>query len=134
MTSPVSEDGQRERASAFCIAQHLRSVIIERCDRCAARQDGCLPENLRRIKLPCALLQIRHGTSDAFRRQLEREIIVGLEQDALCGAESLPHCAVGCLPEIAALRMLQMCFSADQRDLHIGDRAARQCADMCFFQ
>ena len=78
-------------------------------------------------------LDVRHGPADQAGRDLQPEIIPGLQQHAVRLHQSLPHRPVGSLPEIPALRVLQMGTAGKQSDLHIRDRRSRQHAGMLPF-
>ena len=71
-------------------------------------------------------LKIRHCPPEHARRQLQPERVPRLQQHRLCLAQSLPHRAVGRLPEIAAFCMLQMRLAGNQRDAKICDGASGQ--------
>ena len=51
----------------------------------------------------------------------------------VCHHEALPHGAVGGLPEVAALGMLEMGAARDEGDLHIRQRRADEDAEMLLF-
>ena len=62
--------------------------------------------------------------------QFKTEIIERLEQYALGLHQTLPHGAVGRLPEIAALGVLEVRAAREERHFYVGQRAARQHAGM----
>ena len=87
-------------------------------------------QRLRRLKCAVHALNIAHCTADAFVRQLEREIVIRLEQNALRLHQTVAHSAVGRFTEIAAFGMLDVGASGDECDVHIGQRRAGQHAEM----
>ena len=126
----VAVQRQRDASAALGIGGQLLRVAAQGRDRRDAAQQRLIPLRLRRLEFSVHLLDIAHRPPDVFGRQEDAEIVIGLEKHALCLHQALPHGAVGGLPEIAALGMLQMRASRDQRDAHIGDRRAGQHADM----
>ena len=72
------------------------------------------------------VFHIRHRPSQITCGQFHTEAVKRFQQNALCLHQSLPHSAVGRLPEIAALGMLRVGPAGQDADLHIRDGTARQ--------
>ena len=116
----------RDFALPSGIRRDLRRISAQQPDRSCACENGSLPRQLRRGKLGVHPLEIRHRPPEHARRQLQPERVPRLQQHRLCLAQSLPHRAVGRLPEITALRVLQMRLAGNQRDAKIGHGASGQ--------
>ena len=59
-----------------------------------------------------------HRPADVLGGDGQREAVDRLEQDTLCRAQALPYRAVGRLSEVAALGVLEMSASDEQRLKH----------------
>ena len=116
------------------VGRDLPRAALHLGDRGLSGQHGHLVFNSRRRKTRTAPLQIGHCPPHAVLRDLKAEIIPRLKQNTLsfgCGRpQPLPHGTVGRLAEIPALGVLEMGFAGGQRDFYIGQRRARQHADM----
>ena len=118
---------------AVCVCSNIACIMLCRSDGCPCIEQSTVRQRLRCIKPAAHLCDIIHGTPDTVSGQLKAHVIPWLEQDASRLHEPLAHCAVGCLAEVTALRMLKMRTSGDQRDLHIRQRRTGQYAAVCLF-
>ena len=116
----------RDFALPSGIRRDLRRISAQQPDRSRTRQNRALTCQKRRGKLGVHPLKIRHRPPEHTRWQLQPERVPRLQQHRLCLAQSLPHRAVGRLPEIAAFCMLQMRLAGNQRDAKICDGASGQ--------
>ena len=98
----------------------VKDVFGKLSHRCAAADYAHLPTVLLQGKGTVKALDIKYRTTDAGRRNPKGKFIIRLQQHALCTAQSMPQCPIGCLPEIPTLSMLLMGTTAKQGDFHIG--------------
>ena len=108
-------------SSSTGVPQHLSRVVPQGIQRRRAPQGGGLRQQLRRLGLGLPLLQIMECPPQLFGRHRQGKAAPRLQKDTLRHAQSLPHRAVGRLPEISTFRMLLMCPPGEKCDLHIGD-------------
>ena len=76
--------------------------------------------------MPAEPFDIHKGPADQLRGNLQFEIIPRLQQDAFTFHQALSESPSSRLPEVAAHRMLQMCLSGNQRNLHVRQLASRE--------
>ena len=88
----------------------------------------------RRLKRAVHSLNVGHGTSDALVRQLQPKRIIRLKQQAFRAHKSVADGTVGCLTEVAALGVLDVCTACNNGYLHIRYRRTGQHAQMRFFR
>ena len=112
---------------------HLRIVSQLRRGH-GAFQDGKASRVLRGIEPAAHAADVRDGTSHRGGGECQGEIVPRLQQDGLRLHQPLPDGPVGGLPHIAALGVLQVCFSHQQGDFHIRDRRAGQHAPVLLFR
>ena len=115
------------------IADHLHGIAAHRSHRCRPGENCHLAPAFRRVKAAFHALDIAHGTAEVLCRNFQTEGIPWLQQLTFCHHQTLPHCAVGRLPEVAALRVLEVGAACNQCDLHIGQRRTGQHTKMLFF-
>ena len=89
---------------------------------------------LGRLKRAVHSLNVGHGASDALIRQLQPKRIIRLEQQAFRAHKAVADGTVGCLTEVAALGVLDVCASCKDGYLHIRDGCTGQHAQMRFFR
>ncbi len=113
------------------IGMHLADIRLQRRHRATPLQTHhAICAIFRRAELRKTLLHFRHRAPHIRHRHLKYEMVIWFKQYRLRALETLPDCAVGCLAEIAALRVLRMCPPGQDCDLHIGQYAAGQHASM----
>ena len=133
MTDIIACCHKRNASLALGIGQKLPGIIAHRGNRCFSGQYRLLHRLLRRIAPSFHPLYIRHDAPGQLRRNHDPEAVIRLKQNALRLHQSLSECAISCLSEIAALRMLRMGTSCYKSDLHIRDRRACQHASVLSF-
>ena len=84
------------------------------------------------VSSPLAL-GIAHGAADVLGGHLQPKSIPRLQQLAFGQHQALPYCAVGGLPEVAALGVLEVGPARNEGDLHIGEGRPSQHAKVLFF-
>ncbi len=126
----VAAQGAAQTAASAGVGRDLARVAAQSLDRCEAGEHCFLADRFRRVRRAAHRGKVGHRAAHALRRQLETEIVKRLEQYALGLHQTLPHGAVGRLPEIAALSMLEVRAPREERDFHVGQRTARQHARM----
>ena len=114
------------------ILNHLTLIVAHGGYRCRTGDNGAVLCGFGRIEVAVHTLNIGHRSSDALNGHLERELKYRLEDNALCRAQTITDCAVGCLTEISALGMLGVSLARCKNDLHIGYRRTRENTKMGF--
>ena len=104
----IALQGDEKPAVSPAVGGHLLLVVLHFRSGDAPRQNGRLPVVFRCSECAVHPLDVRHGPADQAGRNLQPKIIPGLQQHAVRLHQSLPYRPVGGLPEIPALRMLQM--------------------------
>ena len=115
------------------VGRDLRGVIRHGGDGRGPGEDHPVADGVGGAVLPAHAVYVADGPADLVRGDLQAEGVIGLEKDALCLHEPLAHGAVGGLPEIAPLGVLEVRPARDEGDFHIRDGGARQNAQMLFF-
>ena len=133
MAGAVAVQRQAQLSPAPGVAHHLHGVAAHGSNRRKTGEDGRFLPAFRRVKTALHALDIAHGTADVLGRHFQPESIPRLQQLAFGHHQALPHSAVGRLPEVAALGVLEVCSARDEGDLHIGQRRTGQHAEMLFF-
>ena len=126
VAGPVASDRAAQAAAALRVGRHLALVSAQLRHRGQTRQQRVRLPRHGRVQLGLHPLQIGHGPAHRLLRQLQPELIPRLEQHALRLFESLPHRAVGRLPEVPALRVLLVRPARQDRDAQVGHGRARQ--------
>ena len=126
MAGTVAVQRQGQVSPAPGVAHHLHGVAAHGGGRCRAGKQGGIPvgSGLGRVKTSAHVLDIVHGAAHVVRGQLQPEGIPRLQQlglvDLVCHHQALPDGAVGRLPEVAALGVLEVSAARNEGDLHIG--------------
>ena len=126
----VAAQGAAQTSASAGVGRDLTRVAAQSLDRREAGEHRSLADRFRCVRRAAHRGKVGHRTSHAFRRQLKTEIIERLEQHALGLHQTLPHGAVGRLPEIAALGVLEVRAAREECHFYVGQRAARQHAGM----
>ena len=108
------------------VGRDLRRVSPQKPHRSRTRNNRPCFFHLRRRNDRVHPLQIRHRPAHKIRRNLQPERVPRLQQHRLRLPQSLPHRAIGRLPEITALGVLEVRLAGDDRDAKIGHGASRQ--------
>ena len=119
MAVSVSARLTQESSASAGIGSQLGGIAVHRRRGRAAAQKRPIPQLLRRIKAARAGADIRNGAADLFRRHRQPKGDVWLQKPRLCLHQPLPHRAIGRLPEVAALSMLEVRPACGQRNFHI---------------
>ena len=117
-----------------CIRIHFHLIIPHTCNRCISLDRRHLSFCLRRTGLPIHPLNICKSSSDHSRWNFQLKIIIRFQQHTFGLHQSLAHRTVGCLPEISAFGMFQMCPSCRQRNLYICNNRSSQHTSVLFLQ
>ena len=108
------------------VGRDLARVAAQSLDRREAGEHRFPADRFRCVRRAAHRGKVGHRAAHALRRQLQTEVVKRFEQHALGLHQTLPHGAVGRLPEVAALGVLEMGAAREQRDFHVGQRAAGQ--------
>ena len=112
--------GQRQFPRTRCVGGNLARVFLHSDHGSLSRQHRHLfPSRFAERKSSMHTLYIRHRASHVFLRYAQHKIIIGFEHPALRLHQSHPDSAVGCLAEIPALGVFQVCPAADDGQSHI---------------
>ena len=136
-TVAVQRQGQVSPAPG--VAHHLHGVAAHGGGRCGAGEQGGIPvgSGLGWVKAAAHVLDIVHGAAHVVRGQLQPEGIPRLQQlglvDLVCHHQALPDGAVGRLPEVAALGVLEVGAARNEGDFHIGQGCPDEHAQMLLF-
>ena len=93
--------------------------------RRAPGDHGSAVHQVRLRKVRAHLLQICQRPSQRFLRNFQAEVVERFQEDAFRHHQALAYGAVSCLPEVTALRVLQVSLTCEQRYFHI--REFRSC-------
>ena len=121
------------------VAHHIHRVAAHRGGWGCAGQGGRLAirSRLGRVEAAAHLLDVVHRTAYILGRKFQPEGVPRLQQlrfvDLRGHHQALPHGAVGRLPEVAALGVLEVGAARDEGDLHIGQRGTGQHTKVLFF-
>ena len=130
----VAGDGAVEPSATARVGRDLARVAAQKAYRRAAAQDRQpVFADLRRLERAAHPLDIGHGAARILLRKPQPEVVPRLQQDAPCLLEALTHRAIGRLPEVAALGVLEMRAAGEQRDAQVGNGRAGQDAGLRFF-
>ena len=121
LTGFIALQGTGQMSSASCVGNYLTLIIPHFCHRRTSCDHRQLSLGFRPLEGSLHPLDIRHGTTYIFCRNLKPKAVIGFQKKCLCFLETLAHSTVGRLPEISAFRMLLMCPPGEKCDLHIGD-------------
>ena len=132
VAGPVSEQCKRDAAFTPCVGAHLRLVSSRRGDGNAAAENGAGPSALkfRLAEIRAHRAKIRHRAAEVLMGHRENKGIIRLQDCTLGHHETLADRAVGGLPEVAALRVLEVRAAGNQRNFHIRKRRPGQHARM----
>ena len=108
------------------IDRHVLPVLLQTCNRRPAGQHRAIRLHRGVIYRTAHSLQVGHSAADAVVGHFQAKIVIRLQQHRLGLHQALPYGAVSGLPEVAALRMLQVGAAGCQRQLHIRQRCAHQ--------
>ena len=126
----IALQGDKKSAVSPAVGGYLFLIVLHFRSGDASRQNGRLPIVFRRSERAVHPLDVRHCPADQAGRDLQPEIIPGLQQHAVRLHQSLAHRPVGGLPEVSSLRVLQMGAARKQSDFQIRDCRSRQHAGM----
>ena len=121
LTGFIAIQSTGQMTSASCVGNYLALIVPHFCHRRTSCDHRQLSLGFRPLKGSLHPLDIRHGTSYIFCRNLKPEAVIGFQKNCLRFLEALAHSTVGRLPEISTFRMLLMCPPGEQCNLHIGD-------------
>ena len=130
----IAAERTGQMSLSSCIGIHFHLIIPHTCNRCISLDRRHLSFCLRCTGLPIHPLNICKCPSDHSRWNFQLKIIIRFQQHTFGLHQSLAHRTVGCLPEIPAFGMFQMCPSCRQCDLHIRDHRTCQHTPVFFFQ
>ena len=115
------------------VAYHFALVAAKLRDRSAPREKSFIAHRFRRGDFSVHALEVCHSAPGALLRNGQPEFVPRLKQHGSRGAQTLPYSTVGSLPEISALRVLDVRFSCDDGYAHVGYRRAGQNSDVHLF-
>ena len=133
MAEVVAVQLHAELALPAGVGGDLAGVVVQGGDRSPPGQYAHPAEGFRGLKAAASGLHVGDGPPDLCRRDLQAEAVPGLQQDRLRLHQTLPDGAIGRLPEVAALGVLDVCFTCGEGDLHVGERRADPDAQMLLF-
>ena len=119
MTRTISSCNARETPLSPGISSYLLRIIPKGGHRPPALKKCAVSINLRCFCFRLSLAHICHSPPHMLRWQLQHKIIIRLQQNRLRLHQSLTHSAVGCLPKVSSLGMLQMGSSSRHCNFHI---------------
>ena len=120
MRGGVGADVHRYLTRTACECSQLACIGAHGCHGTAALQHRLILVYLRGCRRAVHIGYIRHNASEVLGRRLDAEAEGGLENHRSRLHKALSYRAVGRLTEVAALGMLQVCASGNQRYLHVG--------------
>ena len=139
MAGAVAVQRQAQPPPAPGVADHLHGVAAHGGGGGFAREGGRLAvrRSLGRVEAALHPLDIVQRPAQILGGQLQPEGVPRLQQlrfaDAAGHHQPLPHGAVGGLPEIAALGVLEVGAARDEGDFHIRQRGPDEDAQMLLF-
>ena len=133
VAAAVPRQGAGQPSPSPGVGGQLGGVVPHGGHRRAAGEHGGLAVQLRVLKFPLHLLDIRHGPAQIFLGNLQTELIPRLQQHGPGLHQPLPDGPVGGLPEVAALGVLQVGPAREQRHLHIRDGGAGEHPQVLLF-
>ena len=116
----------RQPTASLGVRRDLGPVVAHGGDRRRSGQNRAVSTLFRRLKRAVHSLNVGHGASDALVRQLQPKCIIRLKQQAFRAHKAVADGAVGCLTEVAALGVLDVCASCKDGYLHIRDGCTGQ--------
>ena len=119
MAASIATENAGQPASSFCIRINLFLIILNTGYCHTSSEHRHITFLLRKSHLRTHTFQIHHGMSQCLRGHLQTKIIPWLQQYTFRLHQSLPDSPVGCLPEVAALRMLLVGTACHQSNPHI---------------
>ena len=133
MAGPAAIRRQGQPSTTAGIADHFHGVAAHGSYRRKTGEHSSFFSAFRRVKAAFHALDIGHGTTKAFHWHFQPEGIPRLQQLAFGHHQALPHSAVGRLPKISALCVLQVGTARNEGDLHVRQRRSDQHAKVLFF-
>ena len=135
----VAVQRQAQAAAAPGVADHLHGVAAHGGGGGLAREGGGLAVrgSLGRVEAALHPLDVVQGPAQILGGDFQPEGVPGLQQlrfpNLICHHQALPHGAVGGLPEIAALGVLEVGPACDEGDFHIRQRGPDEDAEVLLF-
>ena len=126
MTGGVAPEGKSQPTRPAREGTQGLGIVAEGRHGRRAAHDGAVPKLFGRLCGPPGALHVRQHAAHQSGGDLDRERVGRLQQQAFGLHQSLPHSAVGGLPEVAALRMLFVGAAGGKDDLHVRNGAAGQ--------
>ena len=125
---------ERQSSASFRVCCDLGPVVAHGGNRRRSGQNRAVSTLFRRLKRAVHSLNVGHGASDALVRQLQPKRIIRLKQQAFRAHKAVADGTIGCLTEVAAFRVLNVCASCNNGYLHIRYGCTGQHAQMRFFR
>ena len=117
----VAAHGAAQPPAPAGIGGDLLPVVPQSRHRGKACEHGVIVLSLRRVHAAAHALQVGHRPAHALGRQLQPEVVIGFQQDRLGLHQPLTDRAIGRLPEVAALGVLEVGAPGEQGEANVGD-------------
>ena len=128
----------RKLAPPLGIGGDFPGIPPQRCHWRLASDHHLFPLGDRRFKLGAKPGHIRQSPAHRLLGQPQGKLVPGFQQHTIPPGlgcpQSLAHCPVGGLTEVAALGVLDVGPACRQSDLHVGERGAGQGAQVGLFR
>ena len=132
-TGAVAVQGAEQPPLTSGVGGHLQGVVPGLGDGSGAGEDGLVPHSLGQLQAASHSLYIRHSSSHLLLRQLQPQLVPGLQKHTLGHFQSLTHGPVGGLAEVASLGVLGVGPPGEQGDAQISDGGSGEYAPVLLF-